>query len=93
MKCYNYSHFIKRTEGNKMATKKKAKKPAKKSVKKSAGKSKKVNKVLLFILAVILPPLAVYLIKGAKRDFVINIVLCLFFWIPGIVHALWVLTK
>jgi len=80
-----------------MATKKKAKKPVKKSVKKNvkkaARKSKKVNQVLLFILAIILPPLAVYLLKGAKRDFVINIVLCLFIWIPGIVHALWVITK
>ncbi len=80
-----------------MATKKKAKKPVKKSVKKpvkkAARKSKKVNQVLLFILAIILPPLAVYLLKGAKRDFVINIVLCLFIWIPGIVHALWVVTK
>ena len=80
-----------------MATKKKAKKPVKKSVKKPAKKvarkSKKVNQVLLFILAIILPPLAVYLVKGAKRDFVINIVLCLLFWIPGIVHALWVVTK
>ncbi|HPD58125.1 MAG TPA: YqaE/Pmp3 family membrane protein [Smithellaceae bacterium] len=76
-----------------MATKKKSKKPAKKSVKKSAGKSKKINPIVLFILAIIVPPLAVYLVKGAKRDFVINIVLCLFFWIPGIVHALWVVTK
>ena len=76
-----------------MATKKKTKKPAKKSLKKTASKSKKVNQVLLFILAIILPPLAVYLVKGAKRDFVINIVLCLFFWIPGIVHAFWVVTK
>jgi uncharacterized membrane protein YqaE (UPF0057 family) len=80
-----------------MATKKKAKKPVKKSVKKpvkkAARKSKKVNQVLLFILAIILPPLAVYLLKGAKRDFVINIVLCLFIWIPGVIHALWVITK
>jgi uncharacterized membrane protein YqaE (UPF0057 family) len=80
-----------------MATKKKAKKPVKKSVKKPAKKvaikSKKIDPVVLFVLAIIVPPLAVYLVKGAKRDFVINIVLCLFFWIPGIVHALWVVTK
>ena len=80
-----------------MATKKKAKKPVKKSVKKSAKKparkSKKINPIVLFILAIIIPPLAVYLVKGAKRDFVINIVLCLIFWIPGIVHALWLITK
>ena len=80
-----------------MATKKKDKKPVKKRVKKpakkAATKSKKINPAVLFILAIVLPPLAVYLLKGAKRDFVINIVLCLIFWIPGIVHALWVITK
>jgi uncharacterized membrane protein YqaE (UPF0057 family) len=80
-----------------MATKKKAKKPVKRSVKKpakkAATKSKIINPVVLFILAIIIPPLAVYLVKGAKRDFVINIVLCLLFWIPGIVHALWIVTK
>ena len=72
-----------------MAKKKSVKKGAKKSVK----KGKRVDKVILIILAIILPPLAVYLHKGAGKDLVINIVLCIFFWIPGIIHALWLVTK
>ena len=52
-----------------------------------------VNKVILIILAVLLPPLAVFLSKGAGKDLLINIVLCVFFYIPGILHALWVILK
>ena len=52
-----------------------------------------MNNVILIILAIILPPLAVFLQKGAGKDFVINIILCLFFYVPGILHALWVVLK
>jgi uncharacterized membrane protein YqaE (UPF0057 family) len=72
-----------------MAKKKSVKKGAKKNVKK--GKS--INKVVLIILAIILPPLAVFLYKGAGKDLVINILLCFVFWIPAIIHALWLVTK
>ncbi len=48
------------------------------------------NKILLIIAALLLPPLAVFMKKGAGKDLLINIVLCLFFWVPGIIHALWV---
>ena len=84
-----------------MAAKKSAKKPGKKSVKKSVKKpakrtvrkSKNVNQTVLIILAILLPPVAVYLKKGAGNDLVINIILCLLLWIPGIIHALWLITK
>ena len=52
-----------------------------------------MNKVLLIILAILLPPLAVFLKNGAGKDLLINIVLCIFFWLPGIIHALWLVTK
>jgi uncharacterized membrane protein YqaE (UPF0057 family) len=48
------------------------------------------NKLLMVIIAILLPPLAVFLQKGAGTDLVINIVLCIVFWVPGIIHALWV---
>jgi len=48
------------------------------------------NKILLIIAALLLPPLAVFLKAGAGKQLVINIVLCVFFWVPGILHALWV---
>lgn len=52
-----------------------------------------MNKTLLIILAIFLPPVAVFLKSGVGKDLIINIILCLFFYIPGIIHALWVVTK
>jgi uncharacterized membrane protein YqaE (UPF0057 family) len=51
------------------------------------------QKVLLIIAALLLPPLAVYLKSGAGKDLVINIVLCILGWLPGIIHALWLTLK
>jgi uncharacterized membrane protein YqaE (UPF0057 family) len=50
----------------------------------------KTNKLLLIILAILLAPIAVYLKKGAGKDLVINIILCLIFYIPGVIHALFI---
>jgi len=52
-----------------------------------------VNKTVLIILAILLPPVSVFLKKGAGMDLVINIVLWLLGIIPGILHALWVVTR
>lgn len=52
-----------------------------------------MNQLLLIILAILLPPVAVFLKKGAGSDLLLNIVLCLFFYVPGIIHALWVTTR
>ncbi len=52
-----------------------------------------MNKILLVIIAILLPPLAVFLNNGAGKDLLINIVLCLFFYVPGILHALWLILK
>jgi uncharacterized membrane protein YqaE (UPF0057 family) len=51
------------------------------------------NKILLIILAIFLPFVAVFLKSGVSNAFWINIVLCIFFWLPGIIHALWVVTR
>jgi len=40
-----------------------------------------------YIIAIILPPLAV-LLCGKPIQFILNIFLTLLFWIPGMVHAL-----
>jgi uncharacterized membrane protein YqaE (UPF0057 family) len=42
---------------------------------------------MLYILAILLPPLAV-LICGKPFQFLLNIVLCLVLWIPGVIHAI-----
>lgn len=52
-----------------------------------------MNKTLLIILAILLPPVSVFLKDGAGKSLLINVVLCIFFWIPGIIHALWTVTK
>jgi len=51
------------------------------------------NKILLIILSLLLPPVAVFLKHGAGKDLIINIVLCLIVFIPGVIHALWLSTK
>lgn len=52
-----------------------------------------MNKVLLVILAILLPPLAVGLKEGLGGQLVLSIVLTLVFYIPGLIHALWVVLK
>lgn len=47
------------------------------------------DKVLLAILAILLPPLAVYLHEGTTNStFWISVLLTLLFWIPGVIFAL-----
>ena len=46
------------------------------------------NKLLLIILAVLLPPLAVGLKNGLGTSFILNLILTLIFWVPGVIHAL-----
>jgi uncharacterized membrane protein YqaE (UPF0057 family) len=53
----------------------------------------KNNKILLVIVAILLAPVAVFLKKGAGKDLVINIVLCFLFYLPAIIHAVWLVTK
>jgi uncharacterized membrane protein YqaE (UPF0057 family) len=48
------------------------------------------NKLLMVIIAILLPPVAVGLKRGIGLALVINIVLCLLFYLPGLLHALWV---
>jgi uncharacterized membrane protein YqaE (UPF0057 family) len=49
--------------------------------------------ILQIILAIILPPVGVALKSGVGKDFVINIILTLLFWVPGVIHALWIVLK
>ena len=56
---------------------------------KKAGQAPDDNTVLLVILAILLPPLAVYLHQGEiNAKFWISILLTLLFWIPGVIYAL-----
>jgi uncharacterized membrane protein YqaE (UPF0057 family) len=46
-------------------------------------------KIVKIILAILLPPVAAFIQVGFTIHFWINIVLCFFFYFPGILHALW----
>lgn len=50
----------------------------------------KTSKLHPIILTILLAPIAVYLKKGAGKDLVINIILCLIFYIPGVIHAMFI---
>ncbi len=54
-----------------------------------ANATPSTDKVLLAILAILLPPLAVYLHEGTTNStFWISVLLTLLFWIPGVIFAL-----
>jgi uncharacterized membrane protein YqaE (UPF0057 family) len=60
---------------------------------KKANKSAKVDMVLLIILAILLPPLAVYLHQGEiNGKFWLSILLWFCFILPGVIYALLVVT-
>jgi uncharacterized membrane protein YqaE (UPF0057 family) len=46
--------------------------------------------LIQIILAVILPPLAVFLKVGLSTHFWINVILTILGYVPGILHALYV---
>jgi len=45
------------------------------------------------IIAILLPPLGVFLQVGLGADFWINILLTLLGYVPGLVHAIWIIAK
>lgn len=56
---------------------------------KKAGKAPSTNTLLLVILAILLPPLAVYLHEGEiNNKFWISLLLTLLFFLPGVIYAL-----
>lgn len=52
-----------------------------------------MSKLIQVILAILLPPLAVFFKKGVGMDLLINVVLTLLFFLPGVIHALWLVLK
>jgi uncharacterized membrane protein YqaE (UPF0057 family) len=49
--------------------------------------------LLRIIIAILLPPLGVFLQVGISKHFFINILLTILGFIPGIIHAIWVIAK
>lgn len=49
--------------------------------------------VLRILLAIVLPPLGVFMQVGIGLHFWLNILLTLLGYIPGIIHAVWIILK
>ncbi|MFN8722460.1 MAG: YqaE/Pmp3 family membrane protein [Rhodospirillales bacterium] len=49
--------------------------------------------VLRILVAILLPPLGVFLQVGIGLHFWLNILLTLLGYIPGIIHAIWVIAR
>lgn len=49
--------------------------------------------VLSILLAILLPPLGVFLKVGLTTQFWINLILTIFGYIPGIIHAVWLIAR
>lgn len=49
--------------------------------------------LLKIILAIILPPLGVFFQVGIGLQFWVNILLTILGYIPGIVHAIWIIAR
>ncbi|MFN3172374.1 MAG: YqaE/Pmp3 family membrane protein [Hyphomicrobiales bacterium] len=49
--------------------------------------------LIRIILSVIIPPLGVFLQEGIGKHFWINLILTLLGYIPGLVHAVWIITR
>lgn len=49
--------------------------------------------ILKILLAILLPPLGVFLEVGIGKHFWINIILTILGYIPGIVHAIYIIAS
>lgn len=49
--------------------------------------------IIRIILAIFLPPVAAFLTVGIGLHFWLNLVLTIFFFVPGMIHALWLVVK
>lgn len=52
-----------------------------------------MNKLVMILLCIFLPPVAVFLDKGLGKDFLLNLILTLIFFVPGSIHALWLTVR
>lgn len=50
-------------------------------------------RLLQVILGILIPPLGVYLTAGFSSALLFNILLTLLGWLPGSIHAVWVIAK
>ena len=49
--------------------------------------------LFLIIIAIILPPVAMLLETGLSKQFLINLILTMIGFVPGVVHAVYVIAR
>jgi uncharacterized membrane protein YqaE (UPF0057 family) len=49
--------------------------------------------LLRVLLSVLIPPLGVFLQEGLGTQFWINVLLTLLGYVPGLVHAVWIIAR
>lgn len=52
-----------------------------------------IDDLLQILLVIVLPPLSVLLEMGPGKHFRLNILLTLLAYIPGIIHAAWIVAR
>jgi uncharacterized membrane protein YqaE (UPF0057 family) len=52
-----------------------------------------MNSIIKLVIAVLLPPLGVLIEEGLGKQFVINIILTILGYLPGIIHATWLIAQ
>lgn len=50
-------------------------------------------KLVRFALGVLLPPVGVFMTYGFSTTLLINILLTILGWVPGVIHAIWAIAK
>lgn len=55
--------------------------------------SDKGKDFIRIILALFIPPIGVFLQVGFTKHFFINLILACFFYVPAMIHGVWVITK
>ena len=49
--------------------------------------------IIRIVLAIFLPPVAAFLTVGVGLHFWLNLLLTIFFFVPGMIHALWLVVR
>ena len=50
-------------------------------------------KLVRLLLGILVPPVGVFLTYGLSSALLINILLTLLGWVPGVIHAVWAIAK
>ncbi|MBW4658303.1 MAG: YqaE/Pmp3 family membrane protein [Drouetiella hepatica Uher 2000/2452] len=50
-------------------------------------------KLVRYALGILIPPVGVFMTYGLSTTLVINILLTILGWLPGVIHAVWAIAK